>query len=147
MTDDQQARLNQVNVIVGDIQAAIAFYRLLGADIVVSAGEWPAGSGARHAATAFDNGVTLEFDNLPMLHIYAADAGNVRGPVIGFAFPSREAVDAAFNRLSSAGHVVRRRPYDAFWGARYAIVEDPDGNAVGLMGPIDRSRGYTPGPA
>jgi hypothetical protein len=27
-------------------------------------------------------------------------------------------------------------PYDAFWGARYAIVEDPDGIAVGLMSPI-----------
>ena len=27
-------------------------------------------------------------------------------------------------------------PHDAFWGARYAIVEDPDGIAVGLMSPI-----------
>jgi uncharacterized glyoxalase superfamily protein PhnB len=26
-------------------------------------------------------------------------------------------------------------PYDAFWGARYAIIEDPDGVAVGLMSP------------
>ena len=34
--------------------------------------------------------------------------------------------------------------YDAFWGARYAIVEDPDGHTVGLMGPIDRTRGYIP---
>ena len=25
---------------------------------------------------------------------------------------------------------------DSFWGARYAIVEDPDGIAVGLMSPI-----------
>jgi len=36
-----------------------------------------------------------------------------------------------------------RAPFDAFWGARYAIVlgaryaivEDPDGVAVGLMSP------------
>jgi hypothetical protein len=26
---------------------------------------------------------------------------------------------------------------DAFFGARYAVVLDPDGNAVGLMGPTD----------
>ena len=31
-------------------------------------------------------------------------------------------------------------PFDAFWGARYAIVADPDGNDVGLMSPIDESR-------
>ena len=34
----------------------------------------------------------------------------------------------------------QQEPYDAFWGARYAIVEDPDGNAVGLMSPIDPDR-------
>jgi hypothetical protein len=28
-------------------------------------------------------------------------------------------------------------PFDAFWGARYAIVEDPDGNHIGLMSPSD----------
>jgi hypothetical protein len=32
------------------------------------------------------------------------------------------------------------RSYDAFWGARYAIVADPDGSDVGLMSPIDEQR-------
>jgi len=44
----------------------------------------------------------------------------------------------------------QQAPYDAFWGARYAIVEDPDGNAVGLMSPIDPDRRTAPpssGPA
>jgi uncharacterized glyoxalase superfamily protein PhnB len=27
-------------------------------------------------------------------------------------------------------------PIDAFWGARYAIIEDPDGIAVGVMSPV-----------
>jgi uncharacterized glyoxalase superfamily protein PhnB len=29
---------------------------------------------------------------------------------------------------------------DTFWGARYAVIEDPDGNHVGLMSPIDPER-------
>lgn len=29
---------------------------------------------------------------------------------------------------------------DAFWGARFAVVADPDGNEVGLMSPIDEER-------
>jgi len=60
--------------------------------------------------------------------------------VIGFALPSRGAVDEAYADLTGAGAVGRQPPFDAFWGARYAIVTDPDGNDVGLMSPIDETR-------
>jgi uncharacterized glyoxalase superfamily protein PhnB len=53
---------------------------------------------------------------------------------------TREAVDERFVELTSAGYLGRQAPFDAFWGARYAIVADPDGNDVGLMSPIDDSR-------
>jgi len=49
---------------------------------------------------------------------------------------SREAVDERFTVLINAGYTGLQEPYNAFWGARYAIVEDPDGIAVGLMSPI-----------
>ena len=39
--------------------------------------------------------------------------------------------------LTGAGYAGQQPPYDAFWGARYAVVEDPDGNPVGLMSPLD----------
>jgi uncharacterized glyoxalase superfamily protein PhnB len=36
-------------------------------------------------------------------------------------------------------------PCDGFWGSRYAIVEDPDGRAVGLLSPVeDRYRSPPP---
>ena len=60
--------------------------------------------------------------------------------VLGFAFPSREAVDATYADLVAAGYKAQQAPFDAFWGARYAVVEDPDGNAVGLMSPVDPNR-------
>lgn len=141
---DLHPRLNQVNVITTDMQAAVRFYRLLGIDIADSIHEWPPDSGAQHAAVAFDHGTTIEFDNRSMLGLYAADAANVRGSIIGLSFESAEEVDAAFERARAAGYMTRQPPYDAFWGARYAIIEDPDGNAVGLMGPIDRARSYMP---
>jgi uncharacterized glyoxalase superfamily protein PhnB len=50
---------------------------------------------------------------------------------------SRDAVDQLYAAATGAGCGSQQAPYDAFWGARYAIVEDPDGNAVGLMSPID----------
>jgi catechol 2,3-dioxygenase-like lactoylglutathione lyase family enzyme len=144
MNDDAQGpQLNQVNVIVGNWDASLAFYRLLGCE-VSDGGEWPVNSGALHANVRTPNGVSLEFDNPTMVRQYAADAARVRGPIVGFSLPSAAAVDETFERLTAAGHIARQAPYDAFWGVRYAIVEDPDGTAVGLMGPRDRSRQYLP---
>jgi uncharacterized glyoxalase superfamily protein PhnB len=39
--------------------------------------------------------------------------------------------------MVGAGYRGLQEPYDAFWGARYAIVEDPDGRHVGVMSPSD----------
>jgi uncharacterized glyoxalase superfamily protein PhnB len=35
-------------------------------------------------------------------------------------------------------------PYDAFWGARYAVLEDPNGLAVGLMSEISADHRSAP---
>jgi uncharacterized glyoxalase superfamily protein PhnB len=68
--------------------------------------------------------------------------------VIGFGVASREEVDRRCADLAAAGYRVQQRPYDAFWGARYSVVEDPDGNPVGLMSPIDpKRRSWPPEPA
>ena len=40
------------------------------------------------------------------------------GVVIGFALPSREAVDERYAELTSVGYQARQPPFDAFWGAR-----------------------------
>ena len=47
---------------------------------------------------------------------------------------------AAVTCVTGAGYRGQQPPYDAFWGARYAVVEDPDGNAVGIMSPSDPDR-------
>jgi uncharacterized glyoxalase superfamily protein PhnB len=64
--------------------------------------------------------------------------------VVGFRLPSREAVDALYADLTDAGHAGLQPPCDAFWGSRYAIVEDPDGVAVGFMSPPSPDRRSAP---
>ncbi|HYK71080.1 MAG TPA: VOC family protein, partial [Streptosporangiaceae bacterium] len=64
--------------------------------------------------------------------------------VIGFRVSSRERVDELYSQLTADGYAGQQPPYDAFWGARYAIVEDPDGNAVGIMSPSDPDRRSRP---
>jgi uncharacterized glyoxalase superfamily protein PhnB len=48
--------------------------------------------------------------------------------------------------MTSAGYLGLQPPFDAFWGARYAILEDPNGAAVGLMSPIDPEKRFWPPP-
>lgn len=65
--------------------------------------------------------------------------------MLGFHVDERENVDRLYEELTSAGYTSQQRPYDAFWGSRYAVVLDPDDNAVGLMSPRDDSK-RTPSP-
>jgi uncharacterized glyoxalase superfamily protein PhnB len=50
--------------------------------------------------------------------------------------PTRDAVDDLYREMVSAGYRGLQEPWDAFWGARYAVIEDPDGIGVGLMSPV-----------
>ena len=151
--NDSRPVLDQVNLVAGDIDATIAFYRRLGLPVSDSGEDWPPGSGARHVEVALGNGMSFEFDNVKSASVWhggvrdATRDPSTRGgatAVIGFALESRAAVDTLYAELTAAGAVGRQEPYDAFWGARYAVVADPGGNDIGLMSPKDPARRYTP---
>jgi len=147
---EPDVRVDQLNLVVDDMETTLAFYRRLGLTID-SPGEWPAGSGALHAEVGTPDGFRLEFDNVAMARIWHAGWRDQPGPggraVVGVALPSRDAVDAQYQEWTAAGCPGRQPPYDAFWGARYAVVEDPEGRHVGLMSPIDADRRYVPDPS
>lgn len=137
--------VNQLNLVVHDMEASLAFYRRVGLDIPADAAR---ASGGHHAEVTLANGFVLEFDSPALAHAYAHPGLGpaALGGVIGFALPTREAVDALYAELSGAGYAGQREPYDTFWGARYAIVADPDGHPVGLMSPLDPARRSAPPP-
>jgi catechol 2,3-dioxygenase-like lactoylglutathione lyase family enzyme len=144
---DKQPQFAQINLVVRDMDASVAFYRLLGLDISVPDRDWLPGSGALHTEVVMDNGTRFELDNVAMAQLWHEGLRPLLhgvGTVIGFDVESREAVDARYAEITEAGHKGRQAPCEAFWGARYAIVEDPDGNEVGLMSPVDRDRAFTP---
>jgi uncharacterized glyoxalase superfamily protein PhnB len=137
-------RFNQINLVARDLDETLAFYRRLGLDIA-DEGVWRTQSGAHHAKAGPDSEVDLEFDSQKLAHAYNAGFAAERGRVvIGLALESREAVDLLWANLIAEGAQGLQPPFDAFWGARYAIVEDPDGNPVGLMSPIDPARRSPP---
>ena len=102
----------------------------------------PAGA-IRHAEFDFENGCTLHLDNEPLAKAFNRGwrkSGQGSRAILGFKVDSREAVDERYAALTGAGYEGRQPPFDAFWGARYAVVADPDGNDVGIMSPVDRAR-------
>lgn len=118
---EAQPVFDQLNVVVRDMDATLAFYRRLGLSIPYGPGEWPPGSGTRHAEVTTESGIRLEFDNAPMARIWHAGwregrLGRVR-TVLKFSLATHEAVDALNADLVAASYPGRQPPYDAFWGA------------------------------
>ena len=132
---NQQPTLSQLNMVVRDMDATLAFYRRLGFVI-------EAEPGASHVELPLPNGLVVEFDDAESVAMWHSGwPGNTGGGIVlGVALPARAAVDAIYAEVTAAGYAGRQPPYDAFWGSRYAVVEDPDGQQVGLMSPIDDSR-------
>ena len=136
----------QINLLVADMAASVEFHRLLELEFP-DPYEWPPGSGARHIDDIHADDAYMALDNSPMARIWnhgyepERTCGNV---VVGLMVATRDDVDRLYAAVQSAGHPVGQEPYDAFFGSRYAIVIDPDGNQVGLESPIDVERKYEP---
>lgn len=139
-------RFGQVNLFVADMAASVEFYRLLELE-VPDPFEWPSGSGAQHVEIRSDHECYLALDNHAQARIWNNQFDPERGRgnvVVGLLVASRDDVDRLYAKVRDAGHPVGQEPYDAFWGSRYAIVMDPDGNQVGIKSRIDDALAYEP---
>lgn len=133
-------RPDQFNVVVSDMEASVAFYRKLGLTIPDTDPEWQ----GHHRSVELGGGIHIDLDSTEFASHWNQGWRGGMG-VLGFRVESREMVDEIYQALVDAGHRGQQEPYDALWGARYAVIEDPDGNAVGIMSPADPSMRSDPG--
>lgn len=123
-----------LGIIVKDMAESLAFYRLLGLDIPPEADE------EGHVEYKTKGGFRLAWDTLDVIQSFneAWDA-NPTGHRMGLAFLCESAaeVDRLYNVVISAGFKSHKPPWDAFWGQRYAVIVDPDGNLVDLFAPLE----------
>ncbi|MFC4493161.1 VOC family protein [Streptomyces ovatisporus] len=127
-------RFDLIGIVTADMAASLAFYRLLGLDV-------PAGAdGEAHVEAALPGGLRIAWDTDETIQSF--NSGWHPGPHgsgrLGLAFlcDSPDDVDEQYARLTSAGHEGHKAPWNAFWGQRYAVVADPDGNEVDLFAPL-----------
>jgi len=134
----KQRAVMQVNIVAERFDETLRFYRLLGLEIPDPMTEPP---GALHTPATTSTGVAFELDNVHLARIYNASWRQPSGGtsvLLTVSVGSREEVDATYARLIAAAYQGRQPPYDAFWGSRFAIVADPEGNDVGLASPSEK---------
>jgi catechol 2,3-dioxygenase-like lactoylglutathione lyase family enzyme len=121
-----------VELVVRDMAATLAFYRQLGLDIPVEADTEP------HVDVDL-GGLHLAFDTHDVVLAFEPGWTPPHGGhrmALAFAAGSPADVDSAYGALVGAGASGHLEPWDAFWGMRYAVVHDPDGNPVDLFAPL-----------
>ncbi|HUS15053.1 MAG TPA: VOC family protein [Chloroflexia bacterium] len=126
------AQPDMVGMVVRDMAAALAFYRLLGLDI-------PTGKeGEDYVEVITPNGYRLSWNSVEMVKGIDPDWVEPVGQRVSLAFKCDDAadVDRLYAAAVAAGHGSHQAPWDAFWGQRYAVVIDPDGNHVDLFAPL-----------
>jgi catechol 2,3-dioxygenase-like lactoylglutathione lyase family enzyme len=138
-------RLDQVSLVVSDVDASRAFYTRFGLGFGDERDpEW----GAHHVSAPRGDAsdIDVELDSTTSAASWDRGWPGGTGFVLGFKVETSDEVDRLVAELVADGVTVQQPPWDAFWGGRYAVVSDPDGNAVGIMGPIDDDRRSTPPP-
>jgi len=120
-----------IDLTVKDVRASAEFYAALGLDVP---DVWEQDGQAHHVQIA----------DGPMLNSIALTKGydaswpdDTPGVMFVFHVDDRASVDRRHAALVAAGYASHLDPFDAFWGSRYAVVDDPDGNHVGIMSPQD----------
>ncbi|MGW0993963.1 VOC family protein [Streptomyces sp. NPDC002520] len=126
-------RFAVIGVVASDLAASLAFYRRLGLRFPAGAEEQP------HVEAELPGGLVLALDTEETVRSFhpgwRPPSGGGR---VGLAFRcgSPAEVDAVYEDLVGAGYHGELKPWDAFWGQRYATVHDPDGNGVDLFAPL-----------
>ncbi|MFG2192004.1 VOC family protein [Streptomyces sp. NPDC048639] len=126
-------RFDLIGLVVSDMAASLAFYRRLGLVIPGDADSEP------HVEATLPGGLRIAWDTEDTVRSFdpswtpPRDSGRVS---LAFACDGPADVDRTYDELVGAGYQGHLKPWDAFWGMRYAAVLDPDGNGVDLFAPL-----------
>ncbi|MFD0274438.1 VOC family protein [Kitasatospora sp. NPDC127111] len=126
--------IDLIGLVVADMGRALAFYRDLGLAIPADADREP------HVEVVLPGGLRLAWDRADVVRGFdpgwTPPSGGARmGLALRCDGPAE--VDEEYARMVGLGHRSRLEPWDAFWGQRYAQLQDPDGNPVDLFSPLD----------
>lgn len=118
-----------IDIVVADMAAALKFYRTLGLCAPQDQDD------EDQVQVVTPGGATLGFVTERLVRQVNPDWATPVGQRVTFSCrcDSPEEVDNTYARVTAVGYEGRKAPWDAFWGQRYAMLSDPDGNRVDLF--------------
>jgi catechol 2,3-dioxygenase-like lactoylglutathione lyase family enzyme len=119
--------LNAIGIVASDMARSIRFYQVVGLDVPDTPDEG-------HVDTSLPNGMRLMLDTEDVIRSFRPEWTRETGNQVALALEceSPAEVDEIYARVTAAGFHGEKEPWDAFWGQRYAQLQDPDGVPVDL---------------
>lgn len=127
-------KLNAISVTSTDLEKSVQFYSLLGFAFPSFEKD------KKHISSDSEEGeVRLMIDTADLIE---SITGSKPIPSNHSSFAilcdTASKVDEVSAKIKDVGFVVTKEPWDAFWGQRYAIVQDPDGYMIDLFAPLEK---------
>lgn len=122
--------LDAIGIVATDIESSVNFYSLL--DLKFS------GESENHVEARTSSGLRIMLDSESLMKELNPNWVRPEGQRMTLAFLCKNPneVDSLYHKIISSGYRGVKEPWNAFWGQRYATVQDPDGNAVDLFSPL-----------
>jgi catechol 2,3-dioxygenase-like lactoylglutathione lyase family enzyme len=128
-------RMDMIGLAVRDLAASLAFYRRLGLEIPEGAENQP------HVEATLPGGLRIAWDTHEVMASFDPGwkpaTGGSSTISLAFLVDSPAEVDSLYAELTGDAYAGHLAPWDAFWGQRYAVLRDPDGNDVALFASLE----------
>ncbi len=126
--------LNYLSFVTADLPHTLAFYRALGLPIPDGAHLDAAGEPQDHVEVT-QGGLRIAWETEALARQLDPAWTPPSGQRMGIAFQagSSAEVDETCGRMTALSFAVTAAPCDAFWGQRYATLQDPDGNSIDVF--------------
>lgn len=121
-------KLTAVAVSSKNIPKTVEFYQLLGFEF----GKFSPSDDHVEPITQ-DGSARLMIDSAKLTkELTGSEPKAANHSIFALEYESPDEVDDVAKKVKEAGFKLTTEPWDAFWGQRYAVVQDPDGYKVDL---------------
>jgi catechol 2,3-dioxygenase-like lactoylglutathione lyase family enzyme len=123
-------KLDLIGIVTQDMKTSLAFYRHI---FTIPDGLDNEG----HVEITLENGLRFAWDTVAVMQSFEPHYTFAPKQVAAFLCDDAADVDRKYHELIAKGGPGAKEPWDAFWGQRYALVADPDGNILDLFAPLN----------
>jgi uncharacterized glyoxalase superfamily protein PhnB len=125
-------KIDAVEVTTSEMNRTVAFYQLLGFEFP----DFKEGEDHLEPKTPAGSARLMIDTKQMMTEMLGAPPKPGNHGSFAIQYDSPGEIDAVAKKIKEGGFKLVKDPWDAFWGQRYAVVQDPDGYQIDLYAPI-----------